>query len=161
MRPIWSDETDARLRELWDQGVPSKGIAAVLGCSPGAILDRAKRLDLTPRKGRMIRGARELAHAKNNSVANGVTPPLVRAFALSTRDRFALAIAPSTPQPPLVIGAPRECQWPEGEPRQPGFRFCNAPAVPDRPYCADHCRIAFIGFGHARTGASYTFGGMS
>lgn len=36
------------------------------------------------------------------------------------------------------------CQWPEGEPRHEDFRFCGASTLPDRPYCAAHCAIAYI-----------------
>lgn len=36
------------------------------------------------------------------------------------------------------------CCWPEGEPGTDDFRFCGAPAEPDRPYCLDHCRRAYV-----------------
>lgn len=37
----------------------------------------------------------------------------------------------------------RQCNWPIGHPREPGFHFCGAPAEPDRPYCAEHCAVAY------------------
>ena len=36
------------------------------------------------------------------------------------------------------------CCWPEGEPGKPGFRFCGKPAVPSKPYCAEHCARAYV-----------------
>ena len=36
------------------------------------------------------------------------------------------------------------CSWPEGDPRTPDFHFCGAPAVPDKPYCAEHCARAYV-----------------
>ncbi len=35
------------------------------------------------------------------------------------------------------------CQWPIGDPRKPDFRFCGEPALPGKPYCADHCAAAY------------------
>lgn len=37
----------------------------------------------------------------------------------------------------------RQCHWPIGHPREPGFHFCGEPAEPDRPYCAEHCAAAY------------------
>lgn len=37
------------------------------------------------------------------------------------------------------------CVFPNGDPGEPGFGFCGDLAVLDRPYCAHHCRIAYIG----------------
>jgi GcrA cell cycle regulator len=36
------------------------------------------------------------------------------------------------------------CCWPEGEPGTPGFRFCGHKAIPDKPYCAEHCARAYV-----------------
>jgi len=33
------------------------------------------------------------------------------------------------------------CSWPIGE---PGFQFCGAPVIPGKPYCAAHCRVAYV-----------------
>tara|TARA_B100000315_G_scaffold61414_2_gene55760 strand:+ start:688 stop:1050 length:363 start_codon:yes stop_codon:yes gene_type:complete len=36
------------------------------------------------------------------------------------------------------------CSWPNGEPGTPEFRFCGKVAEPSKPYCADHCAIAYV-----------------
>ena len=36
-----------------------------------------------------------------------------------------------------------ECRWPVGDPRQDGFHFCGEPAEPGRPYCTQHCHVAY------------------
>jgi len=36
------------------------------------------------------------------------------------------------------------CSWPEGDPGTENFRFCAAPTVPGKPYCADHCAKAYV-----------------
>jgi GcrA cell cycle regulator len=36
------------------------------------------------------------------------------------------------------------CSWPVGNPGERGFSFCGAPALPGKPYCSDHCAVAYI-----------------
>ncbi len=36
------------------------------------------------------------------------------------------------------------CSWPEGDPSTDNFSFCGHPAVPEKPYCAEHCAKAYI-----------------
>jgi GcrA cell cycle regulator len=36
------------------------------------------------------------------------------------------------------------CCWPIGEPGKPSFHFCNAAAVPGKPYCEEHAAIAYV-----------------
>jgi hypothetical protein len=35
------------------------------------------------------------------------------------------------------------CCWPIGQPRTPSFRFCEKPNLAGRPYCPEHCRLAY------------------
>ncbi len=49
-------------------------------------------------------------------------------------------VAPWTAKP---IPRSRSCCWPIGEPRTPGFRFCDAPSVAGRSYCEQHMRKAY------------------
>jgi GcrA cell cycle regulator len=57
-----------------------------------------------------------------------------------------------TPAPPPVRQAsPRAaaqvgsktCSWPVGDPKQPGFHFCDEPAEIGKPYCSQHCHLAY------------------
>ena len=44
------------------------------------------------------------------------------------------------------VGAERTdklCQWPIGDPGTPDFKFCYGDAVSGRPYCEEHCNIAY------------------
>ena len=36
------------------------------------------------------------------------------------------------------------CCWPFGEPGTPDFRFCGRQALADKPYCAEHCKRAYV-----------------
>ncbi|MEM7071676.1 MAG: GcrA family cell cycle regulator [Pseudomonadota bacterium] len=35
------------------------------------------------------------------------------------------------------------CQWPIGNPGEPGFHLCLKRALPGKPYCQAHCNIAY------------------
>ena len=39
------------------------------------------------------------------------------------------------------MSAAKSCCWPLGEPGQPGFRFCAAEAIVNKPYCPDHAAV--------------------
>lgn len=36
------------------------------------------------------------------------------------------------------------CSWPIGNPGDPDFHFCGEKVVPGKPYCLEHCQIAYI-----------------
>ena len=38
----------------------------------------------------------------------------------------------------------RGCEWPEGHPDEPEFHFCNKERFEDKPYCLDHCALAYV-----------------
>lgn len=60
-----------------------------------------------------------------------------------------VVVAPAAPPVPvaahpLMRAGASGCRWPIGEPRKPGFRFCEATnVVAGRPYCPEHCAKAF------------------
>ena len=39
----------------------------------------------------------------------------------------------------------RMCRWPFGHPGEPEFRFCGHPRIKGRPYCGEHCSLAYRG----------------
>ncbi len=60
--------------------------------------------------------------------------------------RLGLSSRPSPIKRTVLPGTglnERMCQWPIGNPRDADFHFCGAVATPDRPYCEDHCAIAY------------------
>ena len=36
------------------------------------------------------------------------------------------------------------CQWPIGDPQEKDFHFCDADIVVGKPYCQEHCDVAYI-----------------
>lgn len=97
------------------------------------------------------RTGREIMH-EMNAAGHG---PFSRPAIIGKARRLGLERRPSplnrpveAHQPAKVVEVPRNrCQWPYGHPRQPEFRFCGAKAVTERPYCEEHCREAYQGYG--------------
>ena len=44
----------------------------------------------------------------------------------------------------LLLISKRGCEWPEGHPDEPEFHFCNKERFEDKPYCLDHCAVAYV-----------------
>lgn len=110
----WTEERVATLKKLWEDGRSASQIAEMLGdVTRNAVIGKAHRIGL---KGR---------------------PSPIR------RQQVA---QPKRPQPAAKKStrvSDRQCHWPIGHPREPGFHFCGAPAEPERPYCAEHCAVAY------------------
>ncbi len=50
--------------------------------------------------------------------------------------------------PPFWIGridetTDKPCVFPQGDPKEKGFRYCDQPSILGRPYCKAHCLICF------------------
>ena len=77
-------------------------------------------------------------------------PTLSRPAVAAVRPTFALAPRPVPSAPRPVPSAPRffgrvvTCCWPLGEPGTREFQFCDVPSEPDRPYCEEHVKVAYV-----------------
>jgi GcrA cell cycle regulator len=54
----------------------------------------------------------------------------------------AVAARPAPARTAAQTGS-RTCSWPVGDPKQPGFHFCDEPAEIGKPYCSQHCHLAY------------------
>jgi GcrA cell cycle regulator len=66
-----------------------------------------------------------------------------------------LAPSPRVSLPPVLSRRGELCSWPIGEPKRPGFRYCDDPAVEGRPYCPTHCSIGFVARKHDVGGVAH------
>jgi GcrA cell cycle regulator len=70
--------------------------------------------------------------------------------ALPSLQRAAPIIPPKgervvrVPQDKPNVGRVEPCCFPIGEPGTKGFRYCDDPSEPGRPYCAAHMKVAYI-----------------
>lgn len=48
------------------------------------------------------------------------------------------------PVPAKPARPSRDCCWPIGDPGGSRFRFCDGVAADGKPYCEEHCRVAYV-----------------
>lgn len=152
----WTEETIARLRELWAEGHSTAEIGRRMGISKNAVVGKAHRLNLDGRPSPIRReGAAEPSAPRR--VTGPTLPPLtaevpvVRAPVVPPAPRPApVAARAEVAKPRVVLPAPvrtprtHTCCWPLGEPGTSSFRFCDATATLGKPYCADHAAVAYV-----------------
>jgi GcrA cell cycle regulator len=161
----WTEEAEARLRALWAQADPvlSTGlIGQMIGCGKNAVVGKAHRLRLPARPSPI----RTLKNPDGSPVVRKPVPKRVAKApgalvtlpsmarpveALPLRSPLPEAEAPTVPVPPAPVAAQpprndgRGCCYPIGEPRAPGFRFCEAAVeTVGRVYCDEHHALCWI-----------------
>jgi GcrA cell cycle regulator len=117
--PTWTDADVEQLRALWHEGRSAKIIGEMMARTKNAVVGKVHRLRLPPRAPR--------PQPKPEAAETAPEAP-------------APAPEPQPAPPPLPRVRRGSCQWPIGEPREPGFRFCGDALSPDTrlPYCAAH-----------------------
>lgn len=116
----WTEERVARLKSLWSEGRTASQIATILGdVTRNAVIGKAHRLGL---KGR--------------------PSPIRKEKVVAAPKPARRQVAAGVPARPSRV-SDRQCHWPIGHPREPGFHFCGEPALADKPYCEEHCNIAY------------------
>jgi GcrA cell cycle regulator len=119
----WTDERLERLKQLWSEGLSISQIGEALGVSRNAIAGKAHRMGLPKRPSPIS------------------TPKVAKA-------------KPAAPEPPArdlplrmelrqLVWSRNKCCWPTGDPRKAGFLFCGSTVVPGKPYCLEHCELAY------------------
>lgn len=116
----WSDDDIETVRRMWAKGASAGEIAKAIGHSRNAILGKVHRMDLAARP----------------SPIKPSTKPRKRRLTKAERDAIAQAARWGERQ--------GSCQWPVGDP--PQF-ICEGVPIAGKPYCADHCRKAYAGYG--------------
>ena len=138
----WNDDNVARLKELWDQGLPTAQIGKLLGFTKNAVVGKAHRIGLERRPSPIRRSAIKPDRKKARS-------PIVPKLNFEvTKEEPKDAPKLQTFQPPvknLFTGqTKRGCEWPEGHPDESDFKFCGKARFEDKPYCIDHCAVAYV-----------------
>jgi GcrA cell cycle regulator len=144
---IWTEDRLARLLELYWGGWHYPAISRELGMSYKQVRRKVERMQ---HNGQLALRPKPPTVPKQRS-ERPRRAPRVKAMKATRTPRASVPIvrlsAPASIANGLPIPRARTCQWPFGEPREPGFRFCDAPdVVPGRSYCQDHTREAYCGY---------------
>ena len=139
----WNDDNVARLRDLWDQGLPTAQIGKLLGFTKNAVVGKAHRIGLERRPSPIRRTAVKPDRKKARSPimpklnfeaseeVNNEKPLTKNNFQPNVKNLFANTVK-------------RGCEWPVGHPDEVDFHFCGKERFEDKPYCLKHCAVAYV-----------------
>jgi GcrA cell cycle regulator len=155
----WTEEKVGLLRDYWGQGLSASQIADRLGdVTRNAVIGKAHRLGLdsrpspirtlAPGEQRRPRAPRKpSARAPRISMAKLLGGQVHRLSGHRPRSggggnradvvRAAVQLYVTDPK-----GA--ACKWPIGDPKEADFHFCTSQSAIGRPYCPEHCAVAYI-----------------
>ena len=139
----WNEANVARLKELWDQGLPTAQIGKLLGFTKNAVVGKAHRIGLERRPSPIRRTAVKPDRKKARSP---IIPKLN--FEIAKKEETAIPTSQQNFQPVVknlfTKNLKRGCEWPEGHPDESDFKFCGKERFEDKPYCIDHCAVAYV-----------------
>ena len=139
----WNDDNVARLRELWDQGLPTAQIGKLLGFTKNAVVGKAHRIGLERRPSPIRRTAVKPDRKKARS------PIIPKLNFESIKEEVKETPKTQNNFQPVVKNlfsnhTKRGCEWPDGHPDESSFSFCGKERFEDKPYCLDHCAVAYV-----------------
>lgn len=148
----WTPTRIADLKRWWAEGLSAHLIAEKFNhvMSRNSVIAKVHRLGLARRrpsgapKSRKIRSDRKRIHKP----AAQAEPDMRKALK-SAAINFHSGKPYKAPRKLDYRTAPEEdrpCQWPIGEPQDRDFHFCGANAVESRPYCREHCSMAYVSY---------------
>tara|TARA_B100001123_G_scaffold428866_1_gene546484 strand:+ start:483 stop:950 length:468 start_codon:yes stop_codon:yes gene_type:complete len=138
----WNEQNVARLRELWDQGLPTSQIGKLLGFTKNAVVGKAHRVGLERRPSPIRRTAVKPDRKKARSP---IMPKLN--FENNQPPKQDLNYKSSNGaviRSPFATNQTRGCEWPIGHPDEKNFHFCSKERFHDKSYCLEHCAIAYV-----------------
>lgn len=110
----WTEERVKLLKKLWQNGTSTVEIGRALGISKNAVVGKVHRLELAARPSPLKTEEKKLPKRPLNT------------------GRVTLMDLKLT-----------SCRWPIGDPKDPDFHFCGEQSVTGKPYCQEHCKIAY------------------
>lgn len=112
----WTIEKIKTLKKLWQKGKSTVEIGRELGISKNAVVGKVHRLELNSRP---------------SPIKKDVAPKVIKPKVQKT-DKMSLLDLKLT-----------SCRWPMGEPKDPDFHFCGKDTITGKPYCSEHCKVAY------------------
>ena len=138
----WDENNVTKLRELWDQGLPTAQIGKLLGFTKNAVVGKAHRIGLERRPSPIRRSAVKPDRKKARS-------PVMPKLNFENKQDKIISTNESTSFQPMIknlfnSSIKRGCEWPKGHPDEIDFHFCGKDRFEDKPYCLEHCAVAYV-----------------
>lgn len=144
----WTPERTNALMALWDEGLSTAEIGRRLGVTKNAVVGKVHRLGL-PKRGSPIN--QERTRTPRTSTPRAPAQRRAAPAAVHTKPKSAVpaVVVPVAPRKPAKLvslsGLTSDmCSWPIGDPTSEDFAFCGHEAVPGKPYCLEHCGMAYV-----------------
>jgi len=131
----WTDEKIEELKKLWAKGLSTAEIGRELGVSKNAVVGKSHRLALKPRPSPI-----------SGKSAEPAAPGAPKAAAAPAKPKVAKAAKPKEVAKigDIIDLGPQMCRWPFGDPGDDDFHFCGRQVTPSKPYCPEHCAVAYV-----------------
>ena len=138
----WNDENVSRLRELWDQGLPTAQIGKLIGFTKNAVVGKAHRIGLERRPSPIRRTAVKPDRKKARS-------PIMPKLNFENNNNQNEDLGTNSNFQPLlknsfISNKKRGCEWPIGHPEEHDFHFCGKDRFDEKSYCLEHCALAYV-----------------
>lgn len=117
---VWTAEKIKLLKKLWLKGKSTIEIGKELGMSKNAVVGKVHRLELASRPSPIKKNQKQ-SDQKQKTSKNQIKQDKVSLMDLKLNS----------------------CRWPMGDPKDEDFHFCGADTVTGKPYCSEHCKIAY------------------
>ena len=141
----WSAATIAKLRLLFERGLSTAEIGKRLGFTKNAIVGKINRLGLNTKV--TVKSEKKKAAAKKSpakkSVKGAKSPKQSKSdqrTSAESRHKIERVIQHSAA---LMSLRPDQCRWPIGDPDSDNFKFCGEKCFVGKPYCFEHCKLAY------------------
>ncbi|MDR1071259.1 MAG: GcrA family cell cycle regulator [Rickettsiales bacterium] len=132
----WPAGLVARMKKLFDKGLPMAEIGKKLGFSKNAIVGKINRLgwNALPKKADARKKPKKPA---------GRAPAPKKASPRDTERSKKNTERVIRHSAQLMSLRSDQCRWPIGDPDSDNFRFCGEKCFAGKPYCFDHCKVAY------------------
>ena len=154
MRSTWTDEDDAKLRELLEQGLSYFEVSEALGRTRNACIGRGHRIGIMTKTDPAIIDAKRARWSRKKPERQKKEPlaeALVIPFPLTvttTEPRYEQPLANETAfgQPKSINGlSQNHCRWPVHRSlTSDRWLFCAANRREKSSYCAEHHLLAYV-----------------
>jgi GcrA cell cycle regulator len=150
----WSPSTITKLKSLLERGLSTSEIGKKLGFTKNAVVGKINRLGLnnTTKKAPEKKPAKTLkAPAKVQKPAKQVKAPVKAQKPARDKKVESHVRAESKKKTEKSIQnfvalmelRQDQCRWPIGSPDSDDFRFCGEKCFSGKPYCFEHCKVAY------------------
>ena len=140
----WSASVINKMKGLFDKGHSTAEIGKKLGFSKNAVVGKINRLgwNATPKKA-IKKAPVPKKEVKPKKVAVPVTPAPVPVKKVEKAPKKADISKFIHNSQGLMVLRPDQCRWPIGSPDSDDFGFCGEKVFPGKPYCFEHCKLAY------------------